>query len=319
MVSKGIKTFFIVGIVGAIIVALIGYFYTEKDLPPYPGKVVSEVGTTLTGKSQIMAGQGVWQKYGLMDLGSVWGHGTYRGPDFTAQALHNMTVVMRDVYAKKRYGIPYDSLDTEKAGATDAVVIKQIKTNGYEKASDTLTLTNLQEKALIENRKFYNDLFTKGETEGPIQAETIKDSQERQNVADFFFWTAWCAGTLRPGDNHTYTNNWPHDPQAGNFVSGKSLVWSAISLVAFGLFLGLIIFIFHKYQFNKGATPYSPQPAQSLAEAKISSSQRKTAKYFFCCRRTVFCSGEYGRINGQLHHRPPIFLWAHFYFKFLFI
>jgi len=307
MVSKGIKTFFIVGIVGAIIVALIGYFYTEKDLPPYPGKVISENGEMLTGKSQIMAGQGVWQKYGLMDLGSVWGHGTYRGPDFTAQALHNMAVVMRDVYANQTYGMAYDSLDTEKAGATDAVVIKQIKTNGYDKASDTLTLTNLQQQALIENRKFYDDLFTKGETDGPIQAETIKDPKERQDVADFFFWTAWCAGTLRPGDNHTYTNNWPYDPQAGNFVSGKSLVWSAISLVAFGLFLGLIIFLFHKYQFNKGATPYSPQPAQSLAEAKISSSQRKTAKYFFVVAALFFVQVNMGGLMANYTIDPQYF------------
>ena len=127
MVSKGIKTFFIVGILGALIVALIGYFYTEKDLPPYPGKVISKSGEILTGKSQIMAGQSIWQKYGLMDLGSVWGHGTYRGPDFTAQALHNMAVVMRDVFANQKYGMAYASLDTDKAGSIDAAVINQIK------------------------------------------------------------------------------------------------------------------------------------------------------------------------------------------------
>ena len=90
MISKRLKTYFLVAIFGALVVALIGYFYTARDLPPYPGKVVTEQGDVLTGKSQIMAGQQVWQKYGLMDLGSVWGHGTYRGPDFSAQALHNV-------------------------------------------------------------------------------------------------------------------------------------------------------------------------------------------------------------------------------------
>ena len=95
MISSRLKTYFLVMIFGSIVVALIGYYYTARDLPPYPGKVISEKEKLLTGKEKIMAGQQVWQKYGLMDLGSVWGHGTYRGPDFTAQALHNMGLNMR--------------------------------------------------------------------------------------------------------------------------------------------------------------------------------------------------------------------------------
>ncbi|MHC4611734.1 MAG: nitric-oxide reductase large subunit, partial [Planctomycetota bacterium] len=90
MISSRLRNYFLIAVFGSIAVALIGFYYTQKDLPPYPRDVMSERGDRLTGKAQIMAGQQVWQKYGLMDLGSVWGHGTYRGPDFTAQALHNM-------------------------------------------------------------------------------------------------------------------------------------------------------------------------------------------------------------------------------------
>jgi nitric oxide reductase subunit B len=79
MISKSLKAYFLIAVFGAIVVALIGYYYTEKDLPPYPGKVVSDSGVILTGKEQIMAGQQVWQKYSLIDVGSVWGHGTYPG------------------------------------------------------------------------------------------------------------------------------------------------------------------------------------------------------------------------------------------------
>ncbi|MDO8786163.1 MAG: hypothetical protein Q7J12_08100, partial [Syntrophales bacterium] len=83
MISSKMKILFLALIFGSIVVGLVGYYYTAQDLPPYPAKVVSETGDVLTGKDQIMAGQMVWQKYGLMDLGSVWGMGTYRGPDFT--------------------------------------------------------------------------------------------------------------------------------------------------------------------------------------------------------------------------------------------
>ncbi len=140
MISSRLKAYFLIAIFGSIVVALIGYFYTAQDLPPYPKEVVSESGDLITGKAKIMAGQQVWQKYGLMDLGSVWGHGTYRGPDFTAQSLHNMSDNMREKMARDRYGKSYESLGIERKGAVDAVVIHQIKTNRYDPAKDTLPL-----------------------------------------------------------------------------------------------------------------------------------------------------------------------------------
>lgn len=190
MISSKMKTLFLLLIFGSIAVGLIGYYYTAQDLPPYPGKVLSETGTVMTGKDQIMAGQMVWQKYGLMDLGSVWGMGTYRGPDFTAQALHNMGQTMREKMAQGKYGKPYQLLAVEAKGSVDAVVISQIKANRYDPSKDTLVLTPLQEAALLENRQFYEDLFAKGNKEGPIAAGTIKDITERRDLADFFFWTA---------------------------------------------------------------------------------------------------------------------------------
>ena len=281
MVSNKIRNYFLIMVIGAIAVALIGYYYTQKDLPPYPGKIKSVSGSVISGKAKIMAGQKIWQKYGLMDLGSVWGHGTYRGPDFTAQALHLMSTTMRQLKAQQDHGSAYYALNTDDKGSVDATVIKQIKTNQYNAADDVLVLTDLQVHALIKNRQFYDDLFSKGDKNGPIRPDTIKSAVDRSDLADFFFWTAWCAGTIRHGDNHTYTNNWPHDPEVGNFVSGKSLVWSAISLIVFGFMLALIIFIFHKYGFNKGSLPYREEPARLMADAPISSSQRKTAKFFF--------------------------------------
>jgi len=187
------------------------------------------------------------------------------------------------------------------------VVLQQIKTNRYDSRSDALTLTSLQEAALMENRKFYGDLFSRGDKKGPIRADTITDPEELQNLADFFFWTAWCAGTVRPGDTHTYTNNWPHDPEVGNVVSGKSLVWSAISLVAFGLCLGLIIFIYHKYQFNRGSQPYKPEPALSLASAGVSDSQRKTAKFFLVVSALFFLQVNIGGLMAHYTVHPDTF------------
>ncbi|WP_300673539.1 cbb3-type cytochrome c oxidase subunit I [Desulfoluna sp.] len=307
MISQRMKLYFLSAIVSAIAIALIGYVYTTKDLPPYPGTIESMHGKPWSGKKAIMEGQQIWQRYGLMDLGSVWGHGTYRGPDFTAQALHNMGVTMRAVMARKRFKREYSALLTEEKGAVDAVVIQQIKTNLYDKESDTLQLTSLQVAAFIKNRAFYKRLFTEGDENGPINPDTITDPTQLQNLADFFFWTAWCAGTIRHGDTHTYTNNWPHDPSVGNRVSGKALVWSAISLVAFGLGLGVFIFLYHKHGFNKGSLPYKPEPAQALAQAPVSSSQRKSAKFFLVVAALFFLQVNVGGLMAHYTVSPDAF------------
>ncbi|MEW5725238.1 MAG: cbb3-type cytochrome c oxidase subunit I, partial [Thermodesulfobacteriota bacterium] len=307
MISSRIKAFFLIGIFGAILVGLIGYYYTQKDLPPYPGRVLAPDGSELTTGERIKAGQQVWQKYGLMDLGTVWGHGTYRGPDFTAQALHNLGQNMRQKKALDEFGKEYSALTEEQAGAVDAVVIKQIKTNNYDQAKDVLPLTDLQAAALAENRTFYDRLFTEGDPTGPIRPGVIKDADERRDLADFFFWTAWCSGTIRPGDEHTYTNNWPHDKSVGNFVSGKTVIWSAVSLVAFGLLLGLAIILFHKYGFNQGSLPFKPEPALALAGTPISASQRKTAKFFFIVAALFFTQTNMGGLMAHYTIHPDSF------------
>ncbi len=307
MISSRLKLYFVLAIFSAIVIALIGFFYTSQDLPPYPAKIISETGQNLSGKSKIMAGQQIWQKYGLMDLGSVWGHGTYRGPDFTAQALHFMGLNMREKYSNDRFGKAYSSLGTENKGAADALVISQIKKNQYSKESDTLILTKLQEYALLKNREFYREMFLKGEKNGPVRGGVITDSDEIKNLSDFFFWTAWCAGTIRIGDSHTYTNNWPHDPEVGNFVSGKSLVWSAISFFIFGIVLGTIIFIYHKMGFNQGHLSYKAEIANKLAAAPISPSQKKTAKYFFVVSALFFLQVNVGGLMAHYTVHPTTF------------
>ncbi len=313
MISSRLKIYFVIAIFGAIAIALVGYFYTARELPPYPAQVKVQGSTqVLTTRAEILRGQGVWQKYGLMDLGSVWGHGTYRGPDFTAQALHQMVLTMREFLAKNKYGRPFARLDELRKGAVKATTIAQIKKNNYDPRTRTLTLTPAQGAAFTANRKFYDQLFLRGDRQGPIRAKVIQSPAERKALADFFFWTAWCAGTLRPGEGMTYTNNWPHDPEAGNFVSGMAVVWSAISLVAFGLFLGLIIFIFHKWGFNQGSTAFDPAAADRLAAASISPSQKKTAKFFLVVSALFFLQVNMGGLMAHYTVHPDSFWGLHF-------
>jgi nitric oxide reductase subunit B len=58
-----------------------------------------------------MNGQNVYQRYGLMDQGAVWGHGTQRGPEFSALSLHILAEAVGDYHASRDYGKPYAALD----------------------------------------------------------------------------------------------------------------------------------------------------------------------------------------------------------------
>ena len=61
---------------------------TYTNAPPIPGRVTDASGATLVDRQGILHGQEVFLKYGLMEHGTLWGHGAYLGPDYTAEYLH---------------------------------------------------------------------------------------------------------------------------------------------------------------------------------------------------------------------------------------
>src|SRR5512141_2481221 len=63
-----------------------------RDAPPIPEKVVSTLGETVFTGADIVAGQQVFLKYGLMENGTIWGHGAYLGPEFSAEYLHTLAL-----------------------------------------------------------------------------------------------------------------------------------------------------------------------------------------------------------------------------------
>lgn len=70
--------------------ALLGYFGTEiyRQAPPIPAEVVTSSGQLLMTEETILNGQTAWQSVGGMQLGSIWGHGAYQAPDWSADWLH---------------------------------------------------------------------------------------------------------------------------------------------------------------------------------------------------------------------------------------
>ncbi|MAT40064.1 MAG: nitric-oxide reductase large subunit [Ectothiorhodospiraceae bacterium] len=272
-------------------VLIVGGYWVYKEAAPRPLKIVSEQGETLTTYENIMGGQAVYQSHGLMQYGSTLGHGSYLGPDFTAEALHITTETMRDVYAKQEFGQPYNKLTDDQAAMIAGRVRRELKANRFNEKSETLTLTDGQTAALYEVRKHYKKMFSEGSERGALQPNAIIQTREARgewlmegdqadHIADFFYWTAWLSTAKRPDKGHSYTNNWPSDEAAGNVQSAGSYVWSGVSATLLVVMVAVILFLWKRFRFES-EDAYTRFPKITVDKLLLTPSQRAVGKYFF--------------------------------------
>ena len=95
----------VLGFSGLIAITMLSY----SNAPPIPKQVVDAQGAAVFSGDDISDGQTVFLKYGLMDNGSIWGHGAYLGPDYSAQALHSMGEYTEEAIALQNYQQPLAS------------------------------------------------------------------------------------------------------------------------------------------------------------------------------------------------------------------
>ena len=115
---------------------LLGYYGIEiyREAPPVPERVVTESGRVLFTGEQIMDGQTVWQSMGGQEVGSVWGHGGYVAPDWSADWLNREAVWLLDRWATAEHQKPYDQLPPEQQAALRARLQKESRPNRYDPA-----------------------------------------------------------------------------------------------------------------------------------------------------------------------------------------
>jgi nitric oxide reductase subunit B len=133
--------------------AALGYLAIRvyEDHAPIPGRVVSEDGKVLFTRENVLGGQEAFLTYGLIQCGSVYGHGAYLGPDFTADYLHRQALMMQRLYGD--------------GPAAQQRVPAELQANRFDPAADTLTWTVGQVEAfhwLVERyrEEFLNRQFS---------------------------------------------------------------------------------------------------------------------------------------------------------------
>jgi len=255
---------------------------TYNNAPPIPQKVVDEAGNVLFTKNNIESGQAVFLKYDLMEHGTLWGHGAYLGPDYTAEYLHKEALITQDVIAGNRFGASYADLSPEQQAAVSQALKGQLKKNRYDSASRILTFSPGEAAAYRDTLPYWTDYFTKKDDAPGLPSDYIKTPREIKDLTAYFAWATWATVTNRPGENYTYTNNWPYEPLVGNHPSSQAYVWSALSLITLLAGLGLVLLIFGKFHFlgwegDENDFKLLPSPPRSWT---LTPSQWGTGKYF---------------------------------------
>jgi nitric oxide reductase subunit B len=247
--------------------------------PPIPSQVVTSEGRVVFDGSTIQDGQNAWQSIGGQEVGTIWGHGSYIAPDWTADWLHRECVFILDRWARESGAVNYAALGPEQQAALRARLRGIIRHNTYDPATGTITLDPVRAAAFDELNRYYSDVFTRGRDEYAIAPDSLSDPDKLRQMSAFFWWTAWVASTDRPGTNITYTQNWPHEPLIGNQPSGGAIVWSVVSFVLLLAGVGGMVWYFAS-QPRTVAEELLPE-ADPLLGLRPTASQRATVKYFF--------------------------------------
>jgi len=189
--------------------AALGWLGREIYLaaPPIPDIVRSESGQTLYTGTQVQDGQRAWRAAGGQQLGSVWGHGAYVAPDWSADWLHREAVSYRSFVSEKLYGTKYEYLTATQRAGIDAQVKEAMRANTYDPSTRTLTVSDARAAAIREVEQHYTGLFGDAAELDALRekyamtSDTLPRAEDRQALAAFFFWSAWSAATDSPGES----------------------------------------------------------------------------------------------------------------------
>jgi nitric oxide reductase subunit B len=297
--------------------AVLLYFGSEiyRQAPPVPEKVVTSSGKVLFGGQDIKDGQNVWQSLGGHEVGTVWGHGAYLAPDWSADWLHREAVFLLEKLAIETENRHYNDLPDEKKAYLNAILQKDLRKNTYDPETGILTISDNRAEAIAANSDYYGKLFTDDPSLRDlreyysIQENALKDPERVRLLNTFFFWISWACVTERPGQDITYTNNWPSDELVGNKPSGSLLLWTGFSVIMLIAGIGLMAWFYAKKR-DESPDPV-PLSVPLVNEAKTPS-QRAVLKYFWIVTALILVqilmgviTAHYG-VEGQAFYGIPL-------------
>ena len=266
-------------------VLIFGGTIIHRDKPPIAAIVRAENGQIVFTSEDVKNGQKLYLSRGGQDMGTIWGHGSYLAPDWSADYLHREGLYvgarLSGIGQDKATGFTqsdFDALDDVQKAQIRALVTQELKANRFDAAKNELVFTANEAEAFALLERYYTGLFRDGNGRMGLQPGIVKTDTEGHALTSFFAWLAWAAGTDRPGQSITYTSNWPFDPLVGNAPVAGALIWSIVSVILLILLLGLAIFLYARYMHEDqygGA-----KLVTVLSEPTPTFSQKATLAYF---------------------------------------
>ena len=267
--------------------AVLGWVGTEIYLtaPPIPKQVVSTDGAVLFSEGQIQRGQEAWLSAGGQQLGTVWGHGSYVAPDWSADWLHRESLALLEVWAQKESKLPFDQLSLGHQAELKARLAEEMRKNSYDQSTDAITISADRANAVRQVATHYIGVFgtnpdmDKLREQYAMNANSLPDQADLKALPAFFFWSAWAAATDRPGAHDlSYTSNWPHEELVHNTPTTGAGIWSIASVI---LMIAAIAGMIFYHSLSKEINDPVPPKADPLFDLKPTPSMLATKKYFY--------------------------------------
>ncbi len=299
LMDHATKKWFLIFILSTI--AAVGIFtyltiIQIKDVPPIPQEVRGT--KTLYTYDDIVQGKAYFQKYVLMNHGTLLGNGAYIGPDYTSWILHEKILNLRDIYSQERFGKNYNQLSEEEKSKIDFLVTIDVRQKSTLK-EDITQLTPQHEQAWLKVKEKLVEFLVKGNPQYAWIGGLVKP-EEAEKIAAFIDWTTLVAVTPRPGAepkevlteikslgepinvyknlnmHPTYTNNWPPEPAIGLGPTYSTLFWSLVAFMACWALTIVVMWAFYDY-FLKFDNP--KEVDESLKITRLTPMQEKVIKF----------------------------------------
>ena len=288
----------------------------HRSAPPLPERIVAASGQVLFTRGDLETGRQVWQSFGGQQLGSVWGHGALVAPDWSADWLHRESIELLGLWARRDHAAAYEALSVPQQAALKARLGAEMRTNTYDKGSDSITVSDDRALAISNVASHYVSLFSNDPATQKLREtyamrnNTVADAGYRQQLAGFFFWTSWAASTNRPDSTISYTSNWPYEPLVGNTPTPGSFMWTMFSILF--MIAGIGLLAWHYAVWHSKEPHLTPPARDPLAGIVVTPSMRATAKYFWVVLALVLVQILLGAIPPTPGRRPAVLRIRHF-------